>query len=91
MLSPGSSDEWIYRGDPSLRLALSAALWKHDGVLYLQPEIQLLYKAKARRAQDDADFRTTLPYLDARRRSWLREALVKTLPATDHPWVAALG
>ena len=91
LLSPGSSDEWIYRRDPSLRLPLSTALWEHDGVLYLQPEIQLLYKAKARRAQDDADFRTTLPYLDARRRTWLREALVKTLPATHHPWAGALG
>lgn len=90
LLSPGNANEWIYRRDPALRLPLSAALWERDGVRYLQPEIQLLYKAKARRAMDDADFRATLPFLDARRRSWLREALRKTLPAADHPWARAL-
>jgi hypothetical protein len=90
LLSLGSSEEWIYRRDPSLRLPLSSALWEQEGVLYLQPEIQLLYKAKARRAQDDADFRVTLPLLDARRRAWLRDALAKTLPGVDHPWASAL-
>ncbi len=91
LLSPGSVEEWIYRRDPSLRLPLREALWEHEGVRYLQPEIQLLYKAKARRPRDDADFRSTLPHLDARRRSWLRAALVKTLSSTDHPWIGALG
>jgi hypothetical protein len=91
LLSPGSVDEWIYRRDPSLRLPLREALWEHEGVRYLQPEIQLLYKAKARRPQDEADFRTTLPLLDARRRSWLHEGIAKTLLSPDHPWLGALG
>jgi len=91
LLSAGSVDEWIYRREPSLRLPLNQALWEQDGVRYLQPEIQLLYKAKARRLKDDADFRAALPLLDARRRAWLREALVATLPSTDHPWIDVLG
>jgi len=90
LLSPGSPEEWIYRRDPSLRLPLSSALWERDGVLYLQPEIQLLYKAKARRAQDDADFNATLPLLNTLRRAWLRDALVKTCPSSEHPWIDAL-
>ncbi|HEX2672110.1 MAG TPA: hypothetical protein VHM25_14615 [Polyangiaceae bacterium] len=90
LLSPGSRDEWVYRREPALRLPLNEALWEQEGVRYLQPEIQLLYKAKARRPKDDADFRAALPLLDERRKAWLREALLATLPATDHPWIGAL-
>ena len=89
LLSPGSAQEWIYKRDPSLRLPLTDALWERDGVRYLQPEIQLLYKAKGRREKDEADFRATLPHLDRPRRTWLREALLKTSTAR-HPWLAAL-
>jgi hypothetical protein len=67
---------------------MARALW-HDGdIAYLQPEIQLLYKAPGLRDKDQADFETTLPHLDESRRAWLRDALAKTL--RDHPWIDAL-
>jgi len=90
LLSPGTADEWIYKRDPTLRLPMAEALWERDGVRYIQPEIQLLYKAKSPRPKDEADFLTTLPHLDGRRRAWLREALRKTSPPS-HPWLNALG
>lgn len=67
---------------------MAKAIWERDGIRYLQPELQLLYKAKGQRAKDDADFAATLPFLDAERRDWLRNALTRTLPG--HDWIAPL-
>lgn len=90
LLSPGKPGEWIYRRDESIRLPMAAALWRHNGVPYLQPEIQLLYKASALRPKDQADFAATLPHLDERRRRWLHDALLKTTDP-QHPWAVELS
>ncbi|MEW1961848.1 hypothetical protein AB0269_05245 [Microbacterium sp. NPDC077644] len=88
LLSPGTAQEWIYRRDPSIRMPLGDALWERDGIRYLQPEIQLLYKARGQRPKDDADFSATTPHLDGRRRDWLRGALERTIPG--HAWISRL-
>lgn len=88
LLAPGSPDEWVYKRDPSIRMPMTRALWQDGAIAYLQPEIQLLYKAPGLRNKDRADFAATLPHLDQDRRSWLRDALLKTTP--DHPWIDAL-
>lgn len=88
LVSPGSPQEWVYRRDHSLRMPMSAALWERDGIRYLQPEIQLLYKAKGLREKDQADFDATLPLLDSSRRARLADALAKAHP--DHPWLRSL-
>ena len=59
-----------------------------EGIPYLAPEIQLLYKAKGLRPKDEADFRQTLPVLSWERRTWLREALLQAHP--QHPWLVHL-
>lgn len=88
LLGPGTRDEWRYKRDPSIRMPMADAVWERDDIRYLQPEIQLLYKAKGLRAKDQADFDATLPFLDQRRRSWLADALHSTLPG--HPWITRL-
>ncbi|MGO2746551.1 hypothetical protein [Microbacterium sp.] len=88
LLSPGSTTEWIYKRDQTIRMPMADALWSKDGVRYLQPEIQLLYKSKGQRPKDDADFDATLPFLDEYRRGWLRAALERTLP--EHDWLRKL-
>ena len=88
LLAPGTAQEWIYRRDDSIRMPMSQALWQQDGIRYLQPEIQLLYKARGQRPKDDADFGTVLPFLDAPRRQWRRAALERTLPG--HDWLQRL-
>lgn len=88
LLAPGSAQEWVYKRDLSLRMPMADALWERDGISYLQPEIQLLYKAKGLRAKDQVDFDNTLPHLDGRRRAWLSAALERTLPG--HPWLTDL-
>lgn len=89
LLGPGTRLEWRYRRDPSIRMPMAAALWERDGIRYLQPEIQLLYKAKGLRPKDEADFTATLPFLDEDRRSWLADALDRSIPG--HPWLERLS
>ncbi|BDZ40543.1 hypothetical protein [Microbacterium suwonense] len=89
LLGPGTRQEWQYKRDTSIRMPMRRALWERDGIRYLQPEIQLLYKAKGLREKDRADFDATLPFLDARRREWLAGVLEQTLPR--HPWLDRLS
>lgn len=88
LLSPGTPDEWQYKRDPRIRMPMGDALWERDGIRYLQPEIQLLYKAKGLREKDQIDFDATLPFLDEDRRRWLADGLRQTLPG--HPWLRGL-
>lgn len=89
MLAPGTADEWVYKRDESIRMPMSEALWVRAQIPYLQPQIQLLYKAKGLRAKDQLDFDNTLPHLDESRRTWLAAALEQTLPG--HPWIRRLA
>lgn len=78
-------DEWIYRRDPRIRLPAALAVARSpEGIPFLRPELVLLFKAKATRPKDVADFEAVLAQLDAGRRSWLRDALTATHP--HHPW-----
>lgn len=88
LLVPGKTERWVYKRDESVSMAMRDALWQRDGVRYLQPEIQLLYKAKGLREKDAVDFDATLPHLNEGRRAWLRAGLERTLPG--HPWLTNL-
>jgi hypothetical protein len=57
-------------------------------VPYLVPEVQLLFKAKARRPQDDADFENVRAALEPAQRTWLAGALRIVHPG--HPWTRHL-
>jgi hypothetical protein len=59
-----------------------------EGIPYIAPEIQLLYKAKGRRPKDEADFMAVHPHLDQQSRAWLTQAL--TIVHPGHPWLAHL-
>lgn len=56
LLSPGTPDTWVCKRDESITMPMADALWAKDGIRYLQPEIQLLYKAKHVRSKDQLDF-----------------------------------
>ncbi|MBT8488093.1 MAG: amino acid transporter [Gemmatimonadetes bacterium] len=73
---------WRYRRDRTIERPFSEVIWRHEsGLLALRPEVQLLYKAKDIRPQDQADFDLVLPTLDAAATDWLAEALRKTAPS----------
>ena len=82
--------DWVYRRDPEVRCPLAHALLKvPGGVRVLAPEVVLLYKSKAPRLADEADFRAARPLLTRGARAWLRTALLCATP--DHPWAASLA
>lgn len=88
MLNESDRGDWLYRRDPRIRRAVDALVWRRDGIPYLAPEVQLLFKAKAPRPKDEADFEAALPLLDDAQRQWLREALTLTEPPSE--WTARL-
>lgn len=90
MLDQSDQHHWIFRRDPRVRRPLTTII-RHDatGIPYLAPEIQLLYKARSLRQQDQADFDHIAPLLDADARTWLESALCMAEP--DHHWIAALA
>jgi hypothetical protein len=78
----GTVAEWIYRRQPTVRLPWNeAVLQTDDGIPYLAPELQLLFKSKDARAKDHADAREVISRLEAERRNRLAQLLE---PA--HPW-----
>ncbi|MGC5401791.1 nucleotidyltransferase domain-containing protein [Streptomyces sp. DT20] len=90
MLDDVAGDDWVFRRDPRIRLPLDRlGAVSGDGVPYVVPEVQLLYKSRSRRPKDELDFAAALPVLAAGQRSWLTEAITLAEGA-DHPWAARL-
>jgi hypothetical protein len=88
-LEPGDRDAWIFRRDETISRPRSQMIAATaDGVPYLKPEGVLLYKAKAARPKDEADFAACAPLLEPAARAWLRDALLRVHPL--HSWIARL-
>lgn len=89
MVADFVDDQWLFRRDPRIRRPLAAIGHRtHDGIPYIAPEIQLLYKARASRPKDEADFARTLPALDEKSRQWLAQSLAFVHP--EHAWLMKL-
>lgn len=90
MLDDAEDGDWVFRRDPRIRLPLERlGRVSGDGVPYLAPEVQLLYKARSRRPKDDQDFEAALPVLGEDGRAWLTETITLAEGA-GHPWAARL-
>ena len=63
--------------EPHIRLPIKGT----EGVPYLSPELQLLYKSKGPRPKDDVDAAEVTPALDDRQRD-----LLSRLLEPDHAW-----
>jgi Aminoglycoside-2''-adenylyltransferase len=89
MIAETIDDQWLFRRDARLCRPLSTiGRQTEDGLPYLAPEIQLLYKAKAPRPKDEADFARVLPFLHGESRQWLAQSLALVHPG--HFWLAEL-
>jgi hypothetical protein len=85
---PHQGDTWICRRDESIRRPYPEIVGvTADGVPYLVPEVCLLFKAKAVRDKDRADFEITLPRMSAMQRAWLHPAPERVHPG--HDWISA--
>jgi len=81
-VADGDDEAWTFRRDPSVRVPWpDAVLETRDGIPYLAPELQLLFKSRDRRDKYDVDAREVIPALDPARRA----RLGAFLPA-GHPW-----
>jgi hypothetical protein len=81
-IGDGDDDAWVFLRDPSVRIPWpEAVLDTADGIPYLAPELQLLFKSRDPRDKDTHDAREVIPALDPARRTRLADLL-----ATDHPW-----
>lgn len=90
MVADTRDEWWVSRRTPRIvRPVAALGGITAEGIPYLAPEIQLLYKAKGCRPKDEADFLHTLPALDRERRQWLRNALTTAHPR--HPWLDLLA
>jgi len=79
MLDEADGDTWVFRRQPTVRRPLTEVIRRTpDGIPYLSPEIQLLYKAKLPREKDQEDFARVVPQLSPEERIWLRDALTKS-------------
>jgi hypothetical protein len=90
MLEPGDARDWVFRRDRALCSPRQHMIGvTSSGIPYLRPQGVLLYKAKAQRPKDDADFAAVLPQLEDEARAWLGDALQRLHPG--HAWIAELG
>ncbi|MEV0247089.1 hypothetical protein AB0H76_10920 [Nocardia sp. NPDC050712] len=86
---PHEGDRWICRRDESITLPYADLIdIGSAGIPYVIPEVTLLFKAKARRPKDDADFARVLPLLAEERKARLAEWVSRVHPG--HAWLAAL-
>lgn len=88
MLADTEQDNWVYRREPTIRRPLRDIVLNTDeGIPYLKPEIQLLYKGGSKniREKDERDFRAIAPFLDRQAAAWLAQALRTQFPE-GHPW-----
>lgn len=85
-VSDGDDESWIFRRDPSVTVAWGdAVLTTADGIPYLAPELQLLFKARDPRPKDDVDAAVVIPLLEPSRAAFLSSIL-----DAAHRWRAYL-
>ena len=89
MLDERDGSDWVFRRDANIRMPFERLTWQRgDGLRFVQPEVQLLYKSRGRRAKDELDFQVVLPLLEPGRREWLASSLEVTDPV--NPWLAEI-
>jgi hypothetical protein len=90
LLTESEGDAWVFRREPGVQRPLAELVrTSAEGLPYLRPEVQLLYKAKDVRPKDELDLAEVAPLLDTESRHWLRAALARTHP--DHAWLDRLA
>jgi hypothetical protein len=86
---PHDGDIWICWRDETIRFPHREII-RHtdDGIPYLSPEFVQLFKAKAARPKDQADFDAAVPHMTPAQRATLAELLARVHPG--HRWLPDL-
>ena len=81
---------WFYRRNERIGVnEKDIGRFTNDGIPYIRPDIQLLYKSKGPRAVDESDLIAVLPRLDAAQRATLSAWISAGDPT--HRWLARLA
>jgi hypothetical protein len=82
-------DRWTYRRDARIGAnAKDIGRFTNEGVPFIRPDIQLLYKSKGSRAVDESDLIALLPRLDVAQKATLFAWISAGDPT--HRWLARL-
>jgi Aminoglycoside-2''-adenylyltransferase len=89
MLDEGGGNAWTFRRNSNIGRPLEIAIHRSSkGIPYLAPEIQLLYKSKEIRPNDQVDFERVVGRLHKDARAWLRTSIARMYPT--HAWLSEL-
>jgi hypothetical protein len=91
LIEEHEDDMWLYRRDLRIRRPLRTLGRRREGIPFVAPDVQLLYKSKPHPKYDqknDLDFQACLPHLTAKERAWLGTAL--SLAQAGHRWLESL-
>lgn len=81
----GDDHRWVYRRDRAITRSWAEAVLVRDGVRFLAPELQLLFKSKDVRPKDTVDVEVVAPLLDGGGLALLAAQL-----RAGHPWMPLL-
>ncbi|GGP11977.1 short-chain dehydrogenase [Oceanobacillus neutriphilus] len=93
MLMDTENNEWIYKRDNKIKRPLSEIeAITEDGIPYIKPEIQLLYKGGSSvvRQKDNNDLERMLPILKKDEMKWLYHTLSQQFNG-EHPWLQIIN
>lgn len=92
MFMESDGDEWFFRRHPAIRGPISSLGRRtSDGIPFISPEIQLLFKAnREMKAKDNRDFAIALPLLDREKQLWLSKSLTAQFPE-GHEWISRIN
>jgi hypothetical protein len=84
-LEPCVGTDWVFRRDPRIRRPIAEVVWRRDdGLPFVNPAVQLLWKARDATPKDEIDLANVAPHLPTAERAWLIEAI--TLAHPESPW-----
>lgn len=90
MLYDVNDGDWLFKRDESIRRKLDEVLiTSKEGYSILAPEVQLLYKSKSLRDEDNADFENALSDMNTEQKVWLKKSL-STVYGPGHRWIDRL-
>jgi hypothetical protein len=90
MLAEVEGNAWYSRRNHKIRGRRNDLFVWYNNIPCIRIEVQLLYKAKGRRAKDELDFQACLPRMNNAARVWLLEN-IQIAYSDQHPWISELG
>ena len=80
--------DWVYRRDLRIRRPLREVVWWRGPLPYVNPAVQLLWKATDPGPKDELNHTAVMPLLSGAERQWLADVISLTCPSS--PWAPGI-